>query len=266
MSTGADLGLVEMSDGRVGFAEVVVPFARDVPRVESRAVRMRRPAAGAGSRTARTAADALRRSAGNQKRKRDRLAAEEARAEAIHAAHARVQHERARRRRDDMNLGGDREHARLLDDARADSTRRSFAASASCRVAIAGRCSSSPSGRGPRARPCSARRSAGSSIKGSICRACLCFSGSRGAAAAALRLDYHVDDNPRTASTSSPTRKPRPILLVAEHRHVVDRQCPQARHRHRPRVGTAVDILEQATEARENPGLLKRFATMVGWK
>ena len=31
-------------------------------------------------------------------------------------------------------------------------------------------------------------------------------------------------------------------------------------------VGTAVDILEQATEARENPGLLKRLATMVGWK
>ena len=94
----------------------------------------------------------------------------------------------------------------------------------------------------------------------------LVISGSRGAAAKAIRLDYHVDDNSQNCFDVIADSNAKPILVVPPSRGAV---IASARKLgigvvHRP--GEAVDILEQATLAQTNPSLLQRIASMVGWK
>ena len=62
----------------------------------------------------------------------------------------------------------------------------------------------------------------------------LVLRGSRGAAAAALRLDYHVDDRPQNCIDVTADSKAKTILIVSESNHTRHRQRPQARHRRRP--------------------------------
>lgn len=94
----------------------------------------------------------------------------------------------------------------------------------------------------------------------------LVISGSRGAAAKAIRLDYHVDDNSQNCFDIVADSSARPILVIPP-----SNQTAMASARklgigvvHRP--SEAVDILEQATLAQTNPSLLQRIASMVGWK
>ncbi|HYI15698.1 MAG TPA: hypothetical protein VEX37_09920, partial [Thermomicrobiales bacterium] len=94
----------------------------------------------------------------------------------------------------------------------------------------------------------------------------LVISGSRGLAAKAIRLDYHVDDNAQNCFDIVADSEARPILLVPRSDTSSISGARKLGIGIAHDVGTAVDILEQATEARENPGLLKRLATMVGWK
>jgi hypothetical protein len=94
----------------------------------------------------------------------------------------------------------------------------------------------------------------------------LVISGSRGLAAKAIRLDYHVDDNAQNCFDIVADSDAKPILLVP---HTDSGSIAGARKlgigiAHS--IGAAVDILEQASEARENPGLLKRLASLVGWR
>jgi hypothetical protein len=94
----------------------------------------------------------------------------------------------------------------------------------------------------------------------------LVIAASRGAAAAALKLDYHVDDSAQNCldvMTDSGAR----AILVSPGGAVPDgggvRKLGIAVVRD---IDEALDILEQASAARGNQGLLRRLATMVGWK
>ena len=90
--------------------------------------------------------------------------------------------------------------------------------------------------------------------------------GSRGAAAGALSLDYHVDDSPTNCVDVRSESKARPLLIVADGDGTA---VESARRLH---IGTArtlsecLDVLEQATNARNQPKLLHRIAALVGWR
>ena len=90
--------------------------------------------------------------------------------------------------------------------------------------------------------------------------------GSRGAAAGALSLDYLVDDSQTNCVDVRLESKARPILIVADGD---ERAVASAR---KLGIGTArtlsesLDILEQATNARNQPRLLNRLAALIGWR
>lgn len=93
----------------------------------------------------------------------------------------------------------------------------------------------------------------------------LVIPGSRGAAAGALRLDYHVDDSPTNCVDVKSESGARPILIVP------DGAAATVMGARRLKIGTArtisecLDILEQASVARSQPTLLRRLALLVGW-
>jgi hypothetical protein len=94
----------------------------------------------------------------------------------------------------------------------------------------------------------------------------LVLSGSRGAAAKAIRLDYHVDDNSQNCFDVIADSAAKPLLVIP-----ADQQSAIASARKLGigivhRTGDAIDVLEQATLAQTNPTLLQRLASMVGWK
>lgn len=92
------------------------------------------------------------------------------------------------------------------------------------------------------------------------------LSGGRGKAAAALRLDYLIDDTPQNCVDVLSDSSTRAILLV-------DPDDPTAGTSAR-RLGIGVahtihevlDLLTQATAARANPSLFEKLRKIVGWK
>ena len=94
----------------------------------------------------------------------------------------------------------------------------------------------------------------------------LVISGSRGAAAAALRLDYHVDDSARNCIEVKAQSGAKPLLIVepGEETTIVSAR--------KLGIGTAfgisesLGILDQASLARTQPKLLDRLARLVGWQ
>jgi len=94
----------------------------------------------------------------------------------------------------------------------------------------------------------------------------LVIRGSRGAAAKALRLDYHVDDNPQNCHDVVAESSARPILIVPGRFQTAIASARRLGIGVTPDIGQALDVLEQATLARSNPTLLSRIAAMVGWK
>ena len=94
----------------------------------------------------------------------------------------------------------------------------------------------------------------------------LVISGSRGAAAAALRLDYHVDDSARNCIEVKAQSGAKPLLIVepGEETTIVSAR--------KLGIGTAsgisecLGILDQASLARTQPTLLDRLARLVGWQ
>ncbi|HXG70883.1 MAG TPA: hypothetical protein VNJ04_09770 [Gemmatimonadaceae bacterium] len=94
----------------------------------------------------------------------------------------------------------------------------------------------------------------------------LVISGSRGAAAGALRLDYHVDDSPQNCLDVISESKARTILIVPEDDDVTRRQARNLKMGTATSVTDALDVLEKATLARTQPNLLDKIAILVGWK
>ena len=94
----------------------------------------------------------------------------------------------------------------------------------------------------------------------------LVLAGSRGAAAAALRLDYLIDDSAQNCLDTISDSTARPLLIVP------DNDGPMVASARRLGIGTArsigecLDVLEKATAARRQPGLLQRLSSLVGWR
>ena len=94
----------------------------------------------------------------------------------------------------------------------------------------------------------------------------LVLGGSRGAAAGALRLNYHIDDSAQNCIDVISESRARPILIVPDS----DEQTIASARK--LSIGTArtisecLDILEQATLTQTQPGLLARLASRVGWR
>ncbi len=94
----------------------------------------------------------------------------------------------------------------------------------------------------------------------------LVLGGSRGAAAAALRLDYHVDDSVQNCIDVMTDAAARPILIVPPLQSRDHTSARQLGIGTAGSIGEALDILERATVARANPGLFDKLAAFVGWR
>jgi hypothetical protein len=94
----------------------------------------------------------------------------------------------------------------------------------------------------------------------------LVLHGSRGAAAAALRLDYHVDDRPQNCIDVATDSEAKTILIVSASNHTAIASARKLGIGIAHRISDALDILDQATLAQTNPSLFQRLAKMVGWQ
>lgn len=95
----------------------------------------------------------------------------------------------------------------------------------------------------------------------------LVISGSRGAAAGALRLTYHVDDSPQNCLDVASDSKAKPILIVPERDEVTENSARRLGIGIARSISEALDQLEQASDsAPKEPRLLNRLSKMVGWK
>jgi hypothetical protein len=92
------------------------------------------------------------------------------------------------------------------------------------------------------------------------------LSGGRGKCAAALHLDYLVDDTPQNCLDVLSDSSTRAILLVDADDPVAESSA------RRLGIGTArnihdvLDLMVQATDARANPSLFEKLRKLVGWK
>ena len=94
----------------------------------------------------------------------------------------------------------------------------------------------------------------------------LVIHGSRGAAAGALKLDYHVDDSPTNCVDVKSESAARPILIVPDGDPTTVVSARKLGIGTARTIGECLDILEQATIARAQPKLLGRLAALVGWR
>jgi hypothetical protein len=94
----------------------------------------------------------------------------------------------------------------------------------------------------------------------------LIVSGSRGRAAATLGLSYHVDDNPQNCLDIRKESSAKPLLIAADE----DRDTVTSARKLGIGVASSLDacleILEKASAAHSQPGLLERLAALVGWR
>jgi len=93
----------------------------------------------------------------------------------------------------------------------------------------------------------------------------LVIPGSRGGAAGALRLDYHVDDSPRNCIDVKAESGAKPLLIVDPSDEIAALSARKLGIGTAESISQCLDILDQATLARTQPRLLHRLATLVGW-
>jgi hypothetical protein len=94
----------------------------------------------------------------------------------------------------------------------------------------------------------------------------LVLGGSRGAAAGALRLDYHIDDSPQNCVDVISDSRAKPILIVPGGDESTVVSARKLGIGTAQSIGAALDVLEEATTVRSQPGLFARIASLVGWK
>jgi hypothetical protein len=92
------------------------------------------------------------------------------------------------------------------------------------------------------------------------------LSGGRGRAAAALKLDYLVDDTPHNCVDVLSDSTARAILLVDPGDPVAESSARRLGIGVAHSMHEALDILVQATEARNNPSLFEKLRKLVGWR
>ena len=97
----------------------------------------------------------------------------------------------------------------------------------------------------------------------------LVISGSRGAAAGALRLNYHVDDRPQNCLDVASDSSARPILIVPERDEITENSAKRLRLSIARSVGEALDMLEQIEvgggDGPPETKLLGRLSKIFGW-
>jgi hypothetical protein len=93
----------------------------------------------------------------------------------------------------------------------------------------------------------------------------LVIPGSRGAAAGALHLDYHVDDSPRNCIDVKSESGARPLLLVESEDETSILSARRLGIGTAASIGEALAVLEQASANGAQPGFLQRLAEFVGW-
>jgi hypothetical protein len=91
----------------------------------------------------------------------------------------------------------------------------------------------------------------------------LVIGGSRGAAAAAVRLDYHVDDNPQNCLDVSADSRAQAILIVPEPDAVTEKSAARLRIRIARSIGEALDHLESASARHAGSSLMRRLSKLV---
>lgn len=85
---------------------------------------------------------------------------------------------------------------------------------------------------------------------------------SRGAATAALELNYHVDDSPKNCIDVISESKAKPILIVEDDDKATAASASRLAIATAASISEALDQLEEASAA--SPGLLNRLATLAG--
>jgi hypothetical protein len=94
----------------------------------------------------------------------------------------------------------------------------------------------------------------------------LVIGGSRGAAAAALRLDYHVDDSAQNCIDVMSDGRAKPILIAPAGGETTAAKARKLGIAVASSVGEALDILDRVSTGRHQPGLLQKLAAAVGWR
>lgn len=94
----------------------------------------------------------------------------------------------------------------------------------------------------------------------------LVLGGSRGTAAGALRLNYHVDDSPQHCLDVISESSAQPVLIVPDDDETTVTSARKLGIGTAKSIGECLDILERATLARARPSVLARLAQMVGWR
>ena len=94
----------------------------------------------------------------------------------------------------------------------------------------------------------------------------LVISGSRGAAAGALRLNFHVDDSPQNCLDVASESRARPILIVPERDEITEASAKRLRIGIARSIGEALDALEEKASGPEvQSPLLRKLSKIVGW-
>jgi hypothetical protein len=94
----------------------------------------------------------------------------------------------------------------------------------------------------------------------------LVIPGSRGAAAGALHLHYHVDDRAQNCIDVKAESSAHPLLIADLSDEITVASARTLGIGVARSIGDCLDILEQASLARSQPSLLDRLARLVGWK
>jgi len=94
----------------------------------------------------------------------------------------------------------------------------------------------------------------------------LVLGGSRGAAVRALRLDYHVDDSVQNCLDVIADSTARTIFVSANPKEVGIANARTFGLALASGIDQALDILEHASVARDNPSVLRRLSALVGWR
>jgi hypothetical protein len=95
----------------------------------------------------------------------------------------------------------------------------------------------------------------------------LVISGSRGAAAGALRLTYHVDDSPQNCLDVASDSRAKAILIVPERDEVTENSARRLRISIARSIAEALDQLERTPDSTpKEPRFLNRLSKIVGWQ
>ena len=92
------------------------------------------------------------------------------------------------------------------------------------------------------------------------------LSGGRGRCAAALQLDYLIDDTPQNCVDVLSDSSTRAILLVSADDQLAERSARRLGIGTARNVHEVLSLLIQATAARANPSLFEKLRKLVGWK